>query len=255
MSKLFSKRLFIYEIKTILLNWYIPFFGVIFPILLSQILGRTAFVSGVPENMVPYIITEAYFNFILIIPLCVVMLGHASMYSQDLEHGIPQRMKLFGISLRKQLCVRLVAIMLIDVASIIFFTLTYALSFRMLPATLSAILTSLLVLTVVSVALFLIAHAIALLFKKFEPTYGASMGLYFFFMITGGAMGIRPNQFPPFLKFIAQLFPFYHASGDLGGLFYKSVNLAPMFQSLIFFLFLSIVLLLLALHKNKKSFR
>ncbi len=255
MSKLFSKRLFIYEIKTILKNWYIPFFGVVFPILLSQLIGRTAFVSGVPENVQPYVFTEGFYNFAMVIPLCVVMLGHASMYSQDLEHGIPQRLKLFGISINKQLTMRLLAIMFINLVSFLLFTVTYALSFKMMDITVPALLLAIVSFSILSLSLFLIAHAVALLLKKFEPTYGVTMGLYFFLMIISGSMGLRQSDFPAALKFVAQLFPVYHMPGDISKLYYQSVNLAPLAQALVFFLLLSVGLLLFALQKNKKSFR
>lgn len=235
-------------------NWYIPFFGVIFPILLSQLIGRTALSNGIPEKVKPFVYSEAFFSFATIIPLCVILLGHASMQSQDIEKGVPQRLRLFGISLEKQLSVRLITLLLVFIVSIIIFSVQYTLSFRIHSPSFGALLIVIVIFMILAVSLFMLAHAIALFLRKFEPAYGVTMGLYFFFMIIGGAMGLRPSQFPQALKFVAQAFPFYHMA-ELSKIFYQSINLAPMVQSLLFFFVLSLSLLLLALKQSKNNFK
>ena len=92
--KKMSKQFLFYELRNLVGNWYIPFFGVAFPIFFSMIIGR-AVLSEVPKAQVSMVATSIMLSFLNLLPLAVVFLGHCSLYSQELEKRIPLRMQLF----------------------------------------------------------------------------------------------------------------------------------------------------------------
>jgi len=102
--------------------------------------------------------------------------------------------------------------------------------------------------------LFVLAHGIALFFKKFGPTYGITMVLYFAIMILSGMFGVQAKDFPEPLKNVAYFLPTTYISGEFidfwqGGTY----NFVPYIQSFIFFAAVSCIVLFMAMNYNKRK--
>lgn len=248
--KLFNAKLLKYELKSQIKNWYVPFFGLIFPTLLSQLIVRNA-LGDVPAQILPVVHIQIYFTMLVYIPLCCVFLSHSYAYGYDVEKEIPLRMKLFGISKATQISCRLQSILIISTLALIIFSSTFFTSFAVPKTSAKAIIVSLLFFYVLCISLFLLAHSLALIIRRSEATGGLSMGIYFFFLFISGGLGMDKDMMPKALQTIASIFPFYHISESLGEYFYKDVNLAPLVQSTVFFLLLCIGMLYIGLHQEE----
>lgn len=247
--KIFNAKLLKYELKNQIKNGYVPFFGIFFPIILSQLIIRTALI-GVPSQFLPQAHIQIFYSFALFIPLCCVFLSHCNSYGYDVEKEIPLRLRLFGISKFTQLSCRLQAELIIATIGICIFSLTFFLSFKVPNASANVVILSILMFYLLCISLFLLAHGMALIIRSYEGTSGIGMGIYFFFLFIGGGLGLQQEQFPEFLKKIASLFPFYHFSKLMGEMYYKKVNLVPLYESLAFFTVISIILVIIGIRQK-----
>lgn len=252
-TKRWNQKLFIYEIRNTLGNVFILVFGILFPIIMS-ILTVKVFLQGVPESMLAETTTGVFITMSLIIPMATVLIGYAATYSQELEKNIPFRMKMFGYSDKTLLLVKMVCYLAVMTISLILFTVVdYAVLDIPVPAVKSALILIASLYLLVCI-LFLLAHGIALYFKKFGPTYAITMAFYFGIMILCGMFGVMPSQLPKVLRFIAYLFPMSYISEDFAGFWQGgSYNFVPFIQSMIFLAAVSGLVLFLALRKNKRS--
>ena len=124
MQNKISLRQLVYELKVLLNNWYIPFFSFIFPTLMVILLSF-AVLNDVPEKYLPLARANMVLNFSPMIILAIQLLGHGSIYSQELEKNIPLRLELFGISKRSSIKVKLITqFVLSTFALIIFYLIT-----------------------------------------------------------------------------------------------------------------------------------
>ncbi len=249
------KKLSSYYIKNefmgILSNWYIPFFGIAFPLFMGQIISR-AVLPEVPKIAVHEVSTSIALSMLQIVPLAVVFLGHSSMYSQDVEKKIPLRMQLYGFSQSTQMASRLLAMMIFFTIGIGINILASMLTFDMAKPTVKGFILTMLLYYILGGILFMLAHGIANFVRKFGPTYGISMTIYFLFMILGGMMGIRQEQLPEALQTVSKLLPFNYMSREA----YKiwtgaSYNWAPLMQSLLFLGGISAIVMLLSFRYRK----
>ena len=95
--------------------------------------------------------------------------------------------------------------------------------------------------------LLILAHGIATLIRKFGPTYGISMALYFSFLILGGYMGLPVSKLPKALRYISDLLPTTQLGSDYLDFWVgRDYNFGPLIQSMIFFLALSAAILIIA---------
>lgn len=249
--KKMSKQFLFYELRNLVGNWYIPFFGVAFPIFFSMIIGR-AVLSEVPKAQVSMVATSIMLSFLNLLPLAVVFLGHCSLYSQELEKRIPLRMQLFGYSPITQVKVRMLALM-------VFFTVGLGVDMLVMSFTLKPMMPNIrgffivvLFYYLMGAILFMLAHGIANFFRRFGPAYGVSMTLYFGFMVLGGMMGIRVEQLPEMVKPLARLLPFSYAAEDFVKIWQgKPYNYAPLLQSMLFLCALSAIVMLLSFRYRK----
>ena len=100
---------------------------------------------------------------------------------------------------------------------------------------------------VLSGILMMLSHGIATLIRKFGPTYGVVMGLYFIIMILSGYMGIPVSQLPESLKPVSDLLPTTQLGNDYVNFWMgKEYNFGPLIQSMLFFGALSLTVLLIA---------
>ena len=98
-----------------------------------------------------------------------------------------------------------------------------------------------------SALLMILSHGIATLIRKFGPTYGVVMALYFIMMILSGYMGIQTSKLPDFLKPVSDLLPTTQLGNDYIKFWMgKEYNFGPLVQSMLFFGALSLIVLLIA---------
>ena len=254
-TKKISAKLVIYELRNLMGNPYIAFFGIVFPIFMLFLITH-AMLGDVPASIRPEANTSVFITMSLIIPMAVVLLGHAANYSQELEKEIPLRMKLFGFPERSILCAKAIAqIVALAIGFIIYVVLAYLLIDLEVPA-LSSALCILLCELVLGVLFFMMAHGLAGIFRKFGPTYAITMAFYFGVMILCGMMGIQTDQLPKALQYVAGLLPMSYIGSDFID-FWKggSYNFGPMIQSYLFLGAVSGILLLYANYKNRRVIR
>lgn len=231
MKKKVSKRLVIYEIRNIAGNPFIPFFGVIFPLLLLVLITKAA-ASETPQSLIPEVNTAIFISMSMIIPMAIMLIGYGATYSQELEKGVPLRMKLFGFAENTILKARIIAQILVLTAGLLIYTAgAYAVLDIQIPKFTSA-LCLIACVYILGVIFIVLVHGIANLVGKFGPTYAITMGLYFAFMMLGGMMGIKTEQFPEALQTVANMLPVTYVSNDFitfwqGG----SYNFMPLIQA------------------------
>ena len=80
--------------------------------------------------------------------------------------------------------------------------------------TLSSALILIVSLYLLSTFLFVLAHEIALFFKKFGSTYAITMTLYFAIMILGGMFGVQAKDFLDSIKAVAYTLPTTYIGGE-----------------------------------------
>jgi ABC-2 type transport system permease protein len=247
-----NKRLIIYEIRNVIGNPFIAFFGVVFPVMMLIII-TFSLKKQVPASMLQESNTAVFITMSLIIPMAVILLGHSATYSQELEKEIPVRMQLFGFRANSIMVAKVIAQTLTLTAGLIFYIVfSYILIDLQVPK-LSSALCLLGCLYLMGIFFFLLAHGLANIFKKFGPTYAISMFLYFGTMILCGMMGIQTDQLPKALRNIASFLPMSYISSDFiefwqGG----SYNYGPLVQAFLFFGAVSGLLMIYANYKNRR---
>jgi ABC-2 type transport system permease protein len=251
-KKLLNWRLVQYELRNITGNIFVIFFGVFFPIMMS-ILFSFVFKQQVPEEMYSKAITSVFITMSMIIPMAVLLIGYAANYSQELEKEIPLRLNLFGFRERAMLAAKMIAYLIFTTAAFLLYAVVDIIMLDLQVPKLSAVIYLIVSLYALSVILFILAHGIATIFKKFGPTYTVSMLLYFGFMLLCGMMGVTVDQLPKGLRVIAKVFPMSYISSDFidfwqGGKY----NFAPMVQSYLFFGAVSFIILILSIRKNQR---
>ncbi|MHB8130860.1 MAG: ABC transporter permease [Mobilitalea sp.] len=251
-KKLLNWRLVQYELRNIAGNIFVIFFGVFFPIMLS-VLFSFVLKKQVPEEMYPQAITSIFITMSMIIPMAVLLIGYAANYSQELEKDIPLRLNLFGFRERSMLAAKMIAYLIFTTGAFLLYALVDINILEIQVPKLSSAICLIVSLYVLSVILFVLAHGIATIFRKFGPTYAVSMLLYFGFMILCGMMGVTVDQLPKGLNVIAKAFPMSYISSDFvdfwqGGKY----NFAPVVQSYLFFGAISFIILILSIRKNQR---
>ena len=86
----------LYELRNINGNFMPHFFGIIFPNLMCVLLSKTVG-SQVPDQMRQEVVTSIMLTMTLVIPMAIMLIGYGALYAQEVERGIPLRMRLFGV--------------------------------------------------------------------------------------------------------------------------------------------------------------
>lgn len=248
-------NLVLYELRNICGNFFVHFFGIVFPILLSVILIK-AVEKQVPNMIRAEAITSIVISMSLVCPMAIVLIGYAANYSQEVEKGIPLRMRLFGYKEKSMILAKIIAQLIFLTIALAIYGIAEMLLVDLMKPAISSLLCLIGCLYLLAVIFFIISHAITELLKKFGATYAVTMSLYFLFMILCGMMGVRTEQFPKALQTVAKMLPMTYISNDFvdfwqGG----SYNFAPLIQSFFFLLAVSIILLMLSFYKNKRELR
>ncbi|NLK95477.1 MAG: ABC transporter permease [Clostridiales bacterium] len=252
-TKLVNFSLIKYELRNISGNIFTIIFGVFFPILMSSLLSPV-FIKDVPEEYKSIALTSCFISFSCIIPLATVFIGYSAVFSQELQNNIPIRIKLFGYTEKTFLFSKISANLIFVTISFFIYSIVNYFVLDIKTPTLfsgSILIISLYILTII---LFILAHGIAIILKKFAPTYAITMVLYFAIMILSGMFGVTPDSFPKVLQSIAYTFPTTYICNDFIDFWNgSSYNFAPFIQSTLFFLSVSLLVLFYGVYKNRRS--
>lgn len=251
-AKLFNLALIKYEFRNLMGNIFTIIFGVFFPIGITIFFGK-AFVGNVPEDMKAVFITSIFITSILIIPLASILVGYSAVFSQELEKNIPLRFRLFGYSEKTVLISKICANLIFITLSLILYTVVVCSILKVQVPTLGSALILIGSLYLLSTFLFILAHGIAIFFKKFGPTYAITMLLYFAIMGLSGMFGVQAKNFPHAIRSVAYVLPTTYIGGEFidfwqGG----SYNFVPYIQSFIFFAAVSCIILFMAIQHDSR---
>lgn len=101
-------NLILYELRNINGNFYVHFFGMVFPVLMSVIFAKV-YGNQVPEAIRLEVVTSVAIGMSMMCPMSVVLIGYAANYSQEVEKGVPLRMRLFGYQEKSMILAKLIA--------------------------------------------------------------------------------------------------------------------------------------------------
>ncbi len=252
MQKQLSRRLIQYELRNIAGNPFVIFFGIVFPILMCALFS-VMMKRQVPETIYPEVITSIFITMSMIIPMAILLIGYAANYSQELEKEIPLRMNLFGFREKTVLAARMIAYFIFLTAALLIYMLSAMLIIDIQVPVPSSVAILVAALYLLSAILFILAHGISNVFRKFGPTYAVAMFLYFGFMILSGMMGVTVDQLPKVMKAVARIFPMSYISSDFVGFWQGgSYNFAPIAQSYLFFGAVSLIILILSVRRKQR---
>lgn len=249
-----SFRMIQYELRNVAGNPFVHIFGVGFPILLSIIITK-AVASEMPDSSyIGEVITSIFLGIGAVIPLATILMGYSSTCSQDIEKGIPLRMQLFGFSEKYTIINRLIAeFIYMTFAFVIYFIVGFS-SLELSMPVASGIITYFICLYIFAAVLFIMAHAISNLVKKFGLTYMITMIIYFGMMVLSGMMGITVDNLPKSLQIVSNLLPSTYLNKDFYPVWIgESYNFVPMIQSYIFFFAISGILIFIMIYRSKRN--
>ncbi len=235
-----------YEFLNTLYNGYAFFFGSVFPVVLTHLISKSA-LKDVPENIKPEVVTTLFIGMAMLIPLASIFLSHAATYSNELDKNVPERILLFGFSEKDILLNKLVSNFIFLTMCFVIYLLGTVPFLDLEKPTLEAGSLWILGMYFLSGILMVLSHGIATWIRKFGPTYGVVMALYFAMMILSGYMGISVSDLPKSIKWLSDLLPTTQLGNDYIDFWMgKDYNFGPLIQSMLFMSALSLAVLLIA---------
>ena len=247
-----NKRLLIYELKNINGNFMVHFFGVIFPCFISAIMTK-AVGDSIPEAMYGEVVTSIMLSMIMIVPMAICLIGYGCMYAREVEMGIPLRMRLFGYDEKTLIGAKLIVHLLFMTVAISIYAVFQMIFMDFTSPEPEALICLLVFLYLIAACLLIMAHAIANLIRRFNFAFGVLLGLYFFFMVISGMMGIQTSQLPGWLQTIAKALPMTYVCNNYIDFWQgRSFPFMSFIQSMIFFAALSGVLLIFSIYREKR---
>jgi ABC-2 type transport system permease protein len=143
-------------------------------------------ISEIPDASVMKMLSTSIFLGIgAMIPMATILMGYAVRQAQDLEKGIPERMRLFGIRNRVTICNRAVSELIYMAAAFGLYFLAGILFMNLEAPVLSGFVLYAVCMLFFSIMCFMLGHAVAALAKRFSLTYCIVMMVYFACMIFG----------------------------------------------------------------------
>lgn len=243
-----------YELRNVAGNPFVHIFGVGFPILLSIIMTKAVAGEISDNSYLGEVITSIFLGIGAIIPLATILMGYSSTCSQDIEKEIPLRMQLFGFSEKYTIINRLLAeFIYMTLAFLIYFIIGGYVIEIVMPVA-SGLIIYVICIYVFAAVLFILAHAIANLVKKFGLTYMIAMIIYFGMMILSGMMGITVDKLPKSVQIVSNLLPSTYFNKDFYTVWIgKDYNFVPMIQSYIFFFAISGIMTFVMIYNSKRN--
>ena len=244
-----SKRHLIYELKTVLANFYIPFFGMIFPMILAIFISNSV-AKQVPAQFALEAKTNVILNIMPMIGLSSLYLGEAAIFTLEVEKQITQRLEVFGFNKVRIVLAKYYSLLIfLVVSTALYLLVTYFFAGFKIPKVSGFILVNLLMIIMGSI-MFLIAHSISLIIKFFSASYGISMVVYFSIMFLSGIMGLKPEDMPSVFRAISKLIPYSYIDVFYNIWIGKSTHIYGFLQALILFIGIAGVLFLIGLKKK-----
>lgn len=235
-----------YEFLNTLYNGYSIFFGSVFPVALIHLI-RISALKDVPDSYKSEVVTTMFIGMAMLIPLASIFLSHAATYSNELDKNVPERILLFGFSEKDILLNKLVSNMIFLTLCVAIYLVGTVPFMDLKEPTLAAGALWLFGIYFLSGILMALAHGIATLIRKFGPTYGVTMALYFAMMILSGYMGISVSDLPKSLKWLSDLLPTTQLGNDYIDFWMgRPYNFGPLIQSMLFMSAVSVAILLIA---------
>jgi ABC-2 type transport system permease protein len=249
-----SLRMIQYELRNVAGNPFVHIFGVGFPILLSIIITKSVSIEMPDNSYLGEVITSIFLGIGAVIPMATILMGYSSTCSQDIEKNIPLRMQLFGFNEKYTIINRLIAeFIYMTFAFLIYFIVGCNVIEIVMPVV-SGVIIYFVCLYIFAAVLFILAHAIANLVKKFGLTYMITMLIYFGMMILSGMMGITVDKLPKSLRIVSNLLPSTYFTKDFYTVWIgKAYNFGPMIQSYIFFFAISGILIFSMIYNSKRN--
>ena len=249
-----SVQMIQYELRNVAGNPFVHIFGVGFPILLSIIISQSVSTSISDSTYLREVVTTIFLGIGSIIPMATILMGYSSTCSMDIEKDIPLRMRLFGFSEKYTIINRLLAEYVYMTFAFVLYFIVGILALKLAMPTVGGLLLYIVCLYIFAGIMFMLAHGIANLVKKFGITYLITMLLYFGMMILSGMMGITVDQLPKGVKVISNLLPSTYFNKDFYTVWVgKSYNYGPMIQSYIFMLAISGIILFIMSYRSKRN--
>lgn len=242
-----------YEFLNTLYNGYAFFFGAVFPVILLHLISKSA-LKDVPEGSKPEAVTAMFIGMAMIIPLASIFLSHAATYSNELDKNVPERILLFGFSEKNILMNKLISNFIFLTLCMVIYLVGTVPFMDLEKPTFAAGTVWIFGIYLLSGILMMLSHGIATLIRKFGPTYGVTMALYFAMMILSGYMGISVSDLPKQLKWVSDLLPTTQlGNGYMDFWMGKEYNFGPLVQSMLFMSALSLVVLLIAFKVRERK--
>lgn len=245
-------KMVLYELRNLNGNLMPHFFGIIFPNLMCLLLPKT--LGQLPDEVRNEVITSIMLSMAMVIPMSIMFLGYGAVYSQEVERGIPLRMRLFGYEEKSVIQAKIIAhLILLTVALVIFGVFQIGVT-KVPRPTFPAFLCLVVSIYLLGVVFLIISHALAGIFKKFAIVFGLEMMIYFLILILCGMMGVKTSALPGVLQKIAGTLPMTYISSNDFAQFWQggTYRFMPFIQSFFFMGAASGILLLFSLHKNKR---
>lgn len=247
-----SLRMIQYEVRNMNGNLMSHFFGIVFPNVMCLVLSKTVGES-LSADIRREAMTTIMLSMSLIMPMSIMMLGYGAVYSQEVERGVPLRMRLFGFGEKSLITAKIIAHLILLTVAFVIFALFQIIVMDIQKPAVTSLICLIVSLYFIGAVLLVVAYALAGIFKKFSITFGICMSIYFLMMILTGMMGMRTNQLPGILQRVAKTLPMTYISNDFitfwqGG----SYNFMPYIQSCIFFAALAGLLLMASFYKNRR---
>lgn len=253
MKKKCTLKMVLYELRNLNGNLMPHFFGIIFPNLMCMLLPRTV-ASGLPADIQQKVTDSIMLSMAIVIPMSIMFLGYGAVYAQEVERGIPLRMRLFGFEEKSVIMAKVFAhLILLTIAFVIFAVFQMAVTKVSAPAV-SSFLCLVISLYLIGVILLVISHALANLFKKFSIVFGVEMGIYFLMIILCGMMGIKTSALPNVMQKIAAAFPMTYIANEFADFWQGGTyQFMPFIQSFLFMGAIAGILLLFSIYKDKRT--
>lgn len=247
-----SLRMIGYELRNINGNFMTHFFGIVFPNIMS-LLFSTMIAKQVPDAAKSEVTVSVVICMALVMPMSIMFLGYGSLYSQEVERGIPQRMRLFGFSEKSLIMAKIIVHLLFLTGAILLYAVVQSLFLDIPKPALSSLLILLASLYLIGVIFLVIVHSMANIFRKFSITFGVSMTTYFLMMMLTGMMGFSTDELPKIWQRIARTLPTTYISNDFADFWQGgSYNFMPYIQSCIFLAALTGILAMYAQYRDRR---